>query len=252
MLVSSACSLRSADSPAAEPVLDEQTIAPLPSIAVDEDEEIPTPTGRSAKRSVDDNPQPQQGFHHTLRRGETLSSVSSQYQIPVVCLLRVNKITHPTRIRSGTRIFIPVSSAPADFPLPAMGELGWPLKGRITSDFGPRGKRSRHQGIDIDGQAGDEVVAAASGTVTEASTRGKYGKIVMITHADGLATLYAHLSTLLVRVGDWVERGDPIANVGRSGNARGTHLHFEVHRNEQPVNPIRHLDGGTAIAAASR
>ena len=249
-LVASACSLIS-PTPPAEAVLDDETIFLVPRIGVDEETEIPYQF--LGKPRDDENPKRQQGSHHTLRRGETLSSLSSLYQVSLARLLRANEITDPTRVRAGSRIFIPGSSALEDLQPQVMGELGWPLTGRITSGFGPRGKRSRHhQGIDIDGEGGDEVVAAGSGTVTEAGTRGKYGKIVMITHAGGLATLYAHVSTLLVRVGDRVERGDPIAKVGRSGNARGTHLHFEVRRHEQAVNPIPYLDGGTAIAAALR
>jgi len=130
----------------------------------------------------------------------------------------------------------------------AVGALAWPLRGSLTGKFGPRGKRSRHERIDIDGRAGDEINAAASGTVTEAGIRGKYGRMVIIDHGDGLATLYAHVRKLMVRVGDRIERGDPIAEVGRSGNATGSHLHFEVHRNSRPVDPIGYLQTDALVS----
>lgn len=130
-----------------------------------------------------------------------------------------------------------LSSIPRFGPVDSEATLSWPLRGRLTNKFGSRG----HEGIDIDGKYGDEVMAAAEGVVTQAGTQGGYGKTVIIHHRNGLVTLYAHLSRLLVRAGDRVERGEVIGNVGHSGNATGTHLHFEVRRNGQPVDPITYL-----------
>jgi hypothetical protein len=73
--------------------------------------------------------------------------------------------------------------------------------------------------------------------------------MTIIDHGDGFATLYAHVRKLMVRVGDRVERGDPIAEVGRSGNATGTHLHFEVLRNGRPVDPIGYLETDALVSA---
>jgi hypothetical protein len=163
--------------------------------------------------------------------------------------MRSNRVKDPTKLRAGTSIFVPMVSAPLAPQSTAVGALAWPLRGSLTGKFGPRGKRSRHRGIDIDGQAGDEINAAASGTVTEAGIRGKYGRMVIIDHGDGLTTLYAHVRKLMVRVGDRVERGDPIAEVGRSGNATGSHLHFEVHRNSRPVDPIGYLQTDALVSS---
>src|SRR4029077_931513 len=96
--------------------------------------------------------------------------------------------------------------------------------------FGADGDRGHHDGIDIDGDWGDEVRAAAPGRGTWAGTEGRAGRMVVIDHGGGLTTVYAHASELLVQTGDPVEAGLPVARVGRTGNARGTHLHFEVHR----------------------
>ncbi|MGH7775136.1 MAG: peptidoglycan DD-metalloendopeptidase family protein [Candidatus Binatia bacterium] len=193
-----------------------------------------------------------QDIYHKLERGQTLYWLSRLYQVPVDKLMRVNRITDPTRIRAGKLIFVPGASAPSRLEESVIGGLIWPLRGRITTGFGTRGKRSHHEGIDIDGEGGDEVRAAAAGTVIQAGTRGDYGRTVVIDHGDGLATLYAHASKLLVRVGDRIEQGDPVAMVGRSGNASGTHLHFEVHRNGKPVDPVPHLEPGTVVANSPR
>jgi murein DD-endopeptidase MepM/ murein hydrolase activator NlpD len=131
-------------------------------------------------------------------------------------------------------------------------KLSWPLLGAITGEFGRRRGRLRHEGLDIDGEGGDKIRAAAAGTVTQAGKRGKYGRMVIIDHGDGLATLYAHVNKLLVRMGDRIERGDSIAEVGRSGNARGTHLHFEVHQDGRRVDPIQYLEPHRLIAVSRR
>jgi len=116
--------------------------------------------------------------------------------------------------------------------------LLWPLRGAITGPFGRRGRNGQHTGIDIDGRRGDAILAAASGVVVGAGTDGPYGRRVEIDHGDGVVTLYAHADRLLVHAGERVDAGQRIAEVGRSGNARGTHLHFEVRRDGRSVDPM--------------
>lgn len=129
--------------------------------------------------------------------------------------------------------------------------LAWPLRGAITAAYGQRGKQSHHTGVDIDGDKGDPIVAAASGTVIRAGVDGQYGRVVILDHGGGLTTLYAHASRLLVHVGDRVDAGDRIAEVGGSGNARGTHLHFEVRREDRPVDPVPLLRGRAVLTAGT-
>jgi len=128
--------------------------------------------------------------------------------------------------------------------------LAWPIQGLITAPFGRRGKSDHHEGIDIDGETGDPIHAAASGTVVFAGTHGDYGRTVVIDHGDGLRTVYAHASALEVQEGDPVRVGDTIAEVGRSGNARGSHLHFEVRRDGRPVNPMPFLRSPDLLTAS--
>lgn len=121
--------------------------------------------------------------------------------------------------------------------------LLWPVRGgALRSVFGePRAART-HQGIDIGAGPGDAVRAAADGVVRYAgsSMRG-YGRTVILDHGAGMRTLYAHNKTLLVRPGDRVRGGQPIARAGRSGNATGVHCHFEVRLDDVPVDPMPYL-----------
>lgn len=129
--------------------------------------------------------------------------------------------------------------------------LRTPLDGaRITSGFGMRthpilGFDRHHRGVDFAAPAGTPVFAAGDGTVTFAGWRGDYGRTVMIRHAGGYDTLYAHLSAITVRPGGRVRQGQVIGRVGSTGLATGPHLHFEVHRNRVAIDPrsIRRLPG---------
>lgn len=124
---------------------------------------------------------------------------------------------------------------------------GWPVETRhITSYRGFRkdpftGKRQWHDGVDIDGALGDPIYTVASGIVTWSGRRSGYGELVEISHAGGYVTRYAHNSLNLVAVGDYVQQGQEIARVGRTGRVTGSSLHFEVLRNGVSVNPIDFL-----------
>lgn len=209
------------------------------------------------------------GIEVSLEPGMTLYSLAHAYRVSLTRLLEANEISDPTNIPAGTKIVIPDSPGPAtprrpgrtararppavkprDEPrdeadeAPARLGIGWPLIGRITAGFGLRGKHRHHAGVDIDGVTGEEVQAVAAGTVTVSGNEGKYGKTVVIDHGSGLTTLYAHASRLLVDEGDRVEQGEAIAEVGATGNAHGSHLHFEVRRDGHPVDPTPYLRSG--------
>lgn len=116
-----------------------------------------------------------------------------------------------------------------------------PVTGIVSSEFGQRESTSsivskNHAGIDIAANAGTPVIAAMSGTVTISSTIGDYGQHIKIENND-VSTLYAHCSKLLVNVGDTVNQGDKIAEVGSTGRSTGPHLHFEIIRNTNYINP---------------
>lgn len=196
-------------------------------------------------------PPPPAGVYHVLEPGQTLYGLFRAYGVPVPTLMEVNGITDPTGIPVGTPIFVPGASQALPVPGPGPALLAWPLEGSVTSAFGTRGQRGRHYGIDIDGVMGQVVYAAAAGTVIRAGTEGRYGRTVVLDHGSGLMTLYAHASRLLVQEGEQVGQGEPIALVGKSGNARGTHLHFEARRDGQLVDPRPLLPGGSTTTAAA-
>lgn len=114
--------------------------------------------------------------------------------------------------------------------------------GWISSFFGSRqdpftGRKAWHAGVDIVGKEGSKVKALAGGIVSYASTKGGYGHLVEIQHANGLATRYGHNKEILVEPGDLVQKGQTIALLGSSGRSTGPHLHLEVHRNGEAVDP---------------
>ncbi len=121
--------------------------------------------------------------------------------------------------------------------------------GWLSSYFGMRthpisGKKERHKGIDFAGQMGGTVIAVAKGVVTFAGTRYGYGNVIDINHGNGYTTRYGHNSKLLVSVGDTVEKGFQIAEIGSSGRSTGPHVHFEVLKNGVQVNPMKFINAG--------
>ncbi len=126
------------------------------------------------------------------------------------------------------------------------GKLMWPASGRLVSNFGMRrhpilGYVRMHAGIDIAAPSGTLVKAADGGEIIQAGYDGGYGNSIMVYHGGGFATWYAHLSRILVSVGQVVERGQVIGLVGATGLATGPHLHFEVRINGGPQNPLGFL-----------
>lgn len=119
-------------------------------------------------------------------------------------------------------------------------DLIFPVEGRISSKFGKRG-RKHHKGIDLVANKGTPIVAAGDGEVIFSGRQRGYGLTVVVDHGQFM-TLYAHASKLIARHGDRVRQGDFIAKVGRTGNARGVHLHFELRDSEnKPIDPVPYL-----------
>lgn len=121
---------------------------------------------------------------------------------------------------------------------------GW--QSRVTSEFGYRsdpftGETRGHTGMDLSVPTGTPIRAALPGTVTVSQYNSSYGYYVMIDHGNGLSTLYAHNSKLLVRVGQTVEAGDIVSLSGSTGRSTGPHLHFEVRVNGERTNPRYYL-----------
>lgn len=133
------------------------------------------------------------------------------------------------------------SSKPTFGPeLAGMPQLAQPVVGVLTSGYGPRVGRDGlhiHQGLDLAAKLGSPVTAAAAGTVVHAGAAGNYGNLVRVRHTDGFETRYAHLSHIDVRVGDSVAPGQAIGKVGSTGLSDGPHLHFELRRHDEALDP---------------
>ena len=120
-------------------------------------------------------------------------------------------------------------------------DLRWPIRGRLSSGFGWRRGRA-HEGIDIPARRGTPIRAAEAGRVIHSgSGLGDYGRVVIVKHAGPYKTVYAHNRRNRVRKGQFVEKGEVIAEVGTTGNANGPHLHFELRRGAKPLDPLLHL-----------
>jgi murein DD-endopeptidase MepM/ murein hydrolase activator NlpD len=122
----------------------------------------------------------------------------------------------------------------------------WPTKGWISSEFGYRqspftGEKEFHKGLDICSKKGSPIISPANGVVSSIETDPGYGKLLIINHGYGLITRYAHLDKVMVKKGQAVQRGQEIALVGNTGRTTGPHLHYEVHFNGVPVNPLRYI-----------
>ena len=212
------------------------------------------------------------GVHHRVQPGETLWRIARTYGVTVEQLQRANGLSDPTQLEVGMRLFVPGADRELTVPPPGApqarvesraghrsslaqipragshaldpawgGEpLAWPVRGVIISGFGTR-DREHHDGLDLACPEGTPVFAAAEGDVLFAGEQRGYGNLVLIRHAQGLITVYAHNSDNLVEQGDHVLRGEPIARVGRTGNATGPHLHFEVRVGARPRDPLGFL-----------
>src|SRR5262249_43201125 len=120
------------------------------------------------------------------------------------------------------------------------GQFIWPLEGPINSPYGERHGRM-HDGIDIGGDEGEPVVASAEGDVVYDGKLGGYGNLIVVKHTNGYFTAYAHNEKNLVDNGAHVKQGQVIAKVGRTGNASGDHLHFEIRDESGTYDPLDFL-----------
>lgn len=160
----------------------------------------------------------------------------------------LNKLVKELKLKD-EKLAVIEESVTAEIAAPASvsgnGALGWPTKGGyISSYMGPRWGKM-HKGIDIartDRSTSPPIYAAESGTVETATfNNGGYGNLVIINHGNGMKTLYAHLASMTVKPGQKVSKGQQIGVMGTTGNSTGIHLHFEVHVNGKPQNPMKYL-----------
>jgi len=173
----------------------------------------------------------------------TPNAPSSSAQVPL-------QPTLPAPAPAQSAAAAPVDATP---PARSSGAFLWPVKGDVVAEFGPLpGKGQHNDGINIAVPRGTQVKAAENGVVVYVGNELKgFGNLLLIKHADGWMTAYAHTEQMKVRRGDRVRRGQVIATVGSSGNAAQPQLHFEIRRGTEAVNPLEHLQDKVSAAAWS-
>ena len=121
----------------------------------------------------------------------------------------------------------------------------WPVRGRVITGFGPKASGGQNDGINVAVPEGTPIKAAEEGVVAYAGSELKgYGNLVLVRHANGFVTAYAHASELAVKKGETVKRGQVIGKAGATGNVNSPQLHFEVRKGATPVDPTQYLTGG--------
>lgn len=211
------------------------------------------------------------GILYKIKDGETLWDLAYIYDINMNDIVAVNNMDSPDKLTIGQQIIIPgieklrietktavavAANSNKDISIASRGSTPqkptsdnaessgsmWPTQGTITSRYGPRWGET-HKGLDIAAPTGTNVYAFRSGTVEFSGwNSGGYGNLVIIDHGNGLKSYYAHNSKVLVNEGQSVSKGQLIAKVGSTGNSTGPHSHFEVRKNDVPVNPYNYLN----------
>lgn len=185
------------------------------------------------------------GIIYTVKKGDSLNSITGKYKISLEQLLDVNELTSET-LTAGQQLFLPGAAMDASSLRNAMGELfRMPIsaKFRWSSPYGYRidpiaGVKSFHTGTDMACPTGTPILAAMSGRVTTTGINRVYGNYVIIDHGNGYQTLYAHMSKIIASKGQWVSQGTRIGLVGSTGYSTGPHLHFTVYKNGKLVDPM--------------
>jgi murein DD-endopeptidase MepM/ murein hydrolase activator NlpD len=212
------------------------------------------------------------GFYHEVKPGENLYRIGRHYGVEAGQLARVNRIRDVSGLQVGQRIWIPKErgapvteaalrppesvarstpnrstsnaarqAARREAKENARIAFAWPLKQReLTSRFGKRWGRP-HEGVDLAAKKGTRILAAEAGKVTHSGRLGDYGNVVILKHAGHYRTVYAHARKLHVKRGQFVDKGQRIAEVGSTGRASGPHLHFEIRERETPRDPMLYL-----------
>jgi murein DD-endopeptidase MepM/ murein hydrolase activator NlpD len=216
----------------------------------------PTP---SASRDDEQSAEPVDGIVHIVQAGQTLWRIARAYDVDVGKLAEANGIDDPAHVDVGTPLFIPGARATivvAPFPAPPpsaragavvrpvpAAEFLWPVAGgEFMRPFGEPRRHHVHAGVDIRGVRGQNIMAARDGVVAFCGgTKTGYGTMVVLDHGDGVQTLYAHAEKTLVKLGDAVRQGQPIALLGRTGNATTEHCHFELRLENRSVDPMPYL-----------
>lgn len=179
------------------------------------------------------------GVYHRVERGQTIWRISRLYDIDIDEILNINNITDSTKINSGQLIFIPNRLRKAYFDKSkkdSIQDFIWPAKGKVVFDYGDKTANLLNKGITMRIPSNSDIVASNSGIVVFVNEmlRG-YGKTVIVSHNNGIMTVYSLLSKILVKPGEYINKGLTIAK-SESGM-----VHFEIRKSHIPQNPHYYL-----------
>ncbi|MCR5698968.1 MAG: M23 family metallopeptidase [Treponemataceae bacterium] len=189
------------------------------------------------------------GIIHTVRKNESLASISKKYDLTPEALLDVNDLSSSV-LQVGQEIFIPGAKLDPNVIKQTLGKMFMtPIKAkwRLSSPYGERsdpftGVKKFHTGMDMACPTGTPVYSTMDGRVIEVSFNRIFGNYIIVSHANGYQSLYAHLSATNVKKGQYVYQGNKIGLVGSTGYSTGPHLHFTVYKNGKLVNPQKLLN----------
>ena len=195
---------------------------------------------------------------HIVKKNESIQRISKIYNVTVIELIEFNSLK-TMKLKQGQKIWLvsretsnkskpEIQSSkpkkqvvnkkqPQKTSLSKPTNFMFPLQGKITSKFGLRNGR-HHKGVDISAKKGSPIVSSNSGKVVFSGSQRGYGNVVIIEHPGYIMTVYAHNESNLVRLGEMVKKGQPIATVGDTGKATGPHLHFEYRVNGKAIDPL--------------
>ncbi len=187
------------------------------------------------------------GQYIQVRKGDSLNSLAKEFKVPKWKLKVHNE---GKSFHEGQWVFVPQSvgligqgKASRGISNSAKGEFIWPVPSskKLSSKFGKRWGR-KHEGIDIPARVGANIVAVAGGKVVYSGSRlGGYGNLTVISHGDGIFSVYAHAKRNFTKRGQMVHQGQVIAEVGMTGRTTGPHLHFELRYEGKALNPLQLL-----------
>ncbi len=197
------------------------------------------------------------GVYHVVERHQTLYRICKTYKVDLKEVASLNGITDPSKIETGQRILIPgakkvlkveiyiddVAAEQGERSKIAYKKLDfiWPVEGKISNAF-EEAESMRHQGIDIPSPVGTPIKASNAGKVIYSGNGIKgYGNLIILRHSEEYVTVYAHNQVNLVEEGTWAEKGQIIGKVGQTGKATGSHLHFEIRKNNKALDPLLFL-----------
>jgi len=193
------------------------------------------------------------GVPYTIQKGDTISAIATKMKVPQNAILDANDIVNEN-ITAGKIIFIPGGKMDSNalsqaIKRPVVEKMIYPVNNRrITSNYGWRedpvnpvaGQMTFHRAVDLAGKMGDPVKAVLKGSVLHVDNNRNLGNFIILKHGE-YQTLYAHLSAVSVKAGQEVSQGQVIGRVGETGYTTGPHLHFEVFRNGNRINPLELL-----------